>query len=186
MTSDSHEQPGNRIRSWRIDSGDGLARNFASVVVLPSGSSIVPANDRALLVMQLCLGSLQTPGELAVWFPADIRRSASPSRGLRRTTSSPAGALILSGTSGRRMPWPPGRMAIPSNGDEQSGHDAQKFNTCRSLGLKPSRKSVAPEGARVLLFNSPAPGDKPQEWQARDDNRKCRSFDSARSGLCSG
>src|SRR5271167_2654193 len=66
MTCNTHQQPWNGIRTRRIDAGHGLTRNFTSVVVLPRRSGVVPADNGSLLVMQLCFGGLQGPGELAV------------------------------------------------------------------------------------------------------------------------
>jgi len=66
MTSGGHEQPGNRIRIWRIDPSHRFACDFTPIVVLPGRAGIVSANDCSLLIVKLCIRGLQGPTVLAV------------------------------------------------------------------------------------------------------------------------
>src|SRR5271167_3039457 len=66
MTSGGHKQPGYRIRIWRIDPSCRFASDFTPIVVLPGRAGIVSANDRSLLIVKLCIRSLQGPTVLAV------------------------------------------------------------------------------------------------------------------------
>ena len=66
MAGHRNQQPGNRIRVWRIGLGDGLTGNLAAVVVLPRGSGKVMADGGSVLVMKFCVGRFQDPGEMTV------------------------------------------------------------------------------------------------------------------------
>jgi hypothetical protein len=66
MTSGGHKQPRNRIRIWRIDPSHRFACDFTPIVVLPGRAGIVSADDRSLLIVKLCIRSLQGPAVLAV------------------------------------------------------------------------------------------------------------------------
>src|SRR5580704_19551736 len=69
MTSGGHKQPRNRIRIWRIDPSHRFACDFTPIVVLPGRAGIVSADDRSLLIVKLCIRSLQGPAVLAVRSP---------------------------------------------------------------------------------------------------------------------
>ena len=66
MNSGGHKQPGNRIRICRIDPSHRFTCDFTPIVVLPGRAGIVSADDRSLLIMKLCIRSLQGPTVLAV------------------------------------------------------------------------------------------------------------------------
>ena len=66
MRSNRNEQPRNRIRIGRIDSPHSFPGDFASIIQLPGRPSIMMADNRTPLVMELSLRSLQSPSKLTI------------------------------------------------------------------------------------------------------------------------
>src|SRR5271170_1561177 len=66
MTDHLHQQPGNGLSIKRIDTGDGLPRHLAAVFEFPRGTGKVLSDHFVFSIMQLRVGSLERPTELAI------------------------------------------------------------------------------------------------------------------------